>query len=401
MLTPERAIESIPDGATVVVSPACGTPTSLLAALLRRASGRGWTILSGLIFDAEDCIDALRRGEIAWRCWHPTSACAEVVTEGRLHYIPLRASRIPAYLAGIDPGVALVRVSPPDRHGWCSLGPSVSYVRAALHAARFRIAEVDPSVPRTWGDSMVHVSELQVLCDSTQAMARYTTPPPDETSRAIARHLVGLLPDRPVLQIGIGRIPETFLHELGARGIGGLRFVGMACDPMVDLASAGLLDREGEGIRGRRGPAIQAPDLLGTNKLMEWADNNPAVGVYPSTVAQDPVALAQTSRLVSINSAVEVDWTGQVNAEVARGRRISGVGGSLDFVEAATHSPGGLRVIAIPASRIVERLGDQSTVSLPRAAVDTVVTELGVARLEGLSTRERQEAMVSIAGGEA
>lgn len=392
LLSAEQAVERIPPGSSIVVSPACGTPTSLLSASSGRSAGRDWTLLSGLIFDPTCIVDAVARGDVSWRTWHPTSACQALLDDGLVQYVPLRASRVPAQLQRWGTPVALVRITPPDRHGWCSLGPSVGYPLAAVHSTRLTIAEIDPAMPRTWGMSMVHLSDIDLLCESTSPMPVYEGAKPDDRSRAIAGHLIGLLPEKPVLQLGIGRIPESLIYELASHGVGDVRFVGMGCDAMVQLAERDLLDMALED-----GPPVSSPDLLGTSTLMDFADDNPAVGVYPSTTAHSPVHLADLERLVSVNSAIEVDLAGQVNAEMINGRRISGVGGSLDFSEAATHSPEGLRVIALPASRIVQKLGDGSAVSSPRATVDVVVTERGVARVEGMSERERAEALAAIA----
>jgi acyl-CoA hydrolase len=385
------AVDRIPAGASVVASQACGTPTTLLTALAEQSTGRGWRLLSGLIFDPAAFLDAVASGDLTWRTWHPTGACAELVADGRVGYVPLRASRVPAHLerSGVD--VALVRLSPPDRHGWCSLGPTAGYALPAVHHASMVIAEIDPDLPRTRGQSMVHLSEIDVATESTSPMPTYRSAEPDHVARAIAAHLIDLLPERPVLQVGIGRIPEAFVHSLAEQRVGGLRFTGMGCDAMVALAEAGLLDTD-----LTTGPAISAPDLLGTSALMELAHDNPLVGVYPSTMAHSPLVLANQPRLVSINSAIEIDMAGQVNAELVNGRRVTGVGGSIDFAEAASLSVGGMRVIALPAARIVRQLGDGSAVSMPRAMVDVVVTERGVARLEGLSERERSMALADI-----
>jgi acyl-CoA hydrolase len=219
-------------------------------------------------------------------------------------------------------------------------------------------------------------------------------------SREIARHVLGLLPERPLLQLGIGAVPEALMAVIAEQGMSDLRFTGMASDGMVDLAERGLLDR-----RHRGGlPPISTPDMLGTRTLMQWADDNPAVGVYPSTFAHSPTDLATLDRLVSINSALEVDLAGQVNSERVRGRQISGIGGSIDFFESATHSNGGLRIVALPSttpngeiSRITPHLGEGSRVTISGALVDVVITEHGVARLEGRSSVERAEALIAIA----
>jgi 4-hydroxybutyrate CoA-transferase len=400
LITAEDAIDRIPTGSRIVASPHCGTPTTLVNALAARSAGRELCLMTGLVFVDEVITAAVRRGDLAYVTWQMNAALEPLLAEGLISYVPLRASRVPAHLAACRAEVALVRVTPPDRHGWCSLGPSVSYVRDALEHATLRIAEVDSSLPRTLGQSMVHVSDLDLLVESTDPLPVYAAATPSALSDAIAGHVMELLPERPVLQLGIGAVPEALVTALGGAGVSDLRFTGMVSDGMVELAERGLLDRR--QIAGM--PPVSGPDILGTSRVMQWAHDNPSVGMYPSTLVHSPLVLATYDRLVSINSAVEVDLSGQVNAERLKGRQISGIGGSIDFVESATHSAGGLRIIALPSttpngkiSRIVPRLGESSIVTLSGAQVQIVVTEHGAARLEGASTRERAEALVGIA----
>lgn len=398
--TPAAAVARIPDGATVVAAPSCGTPTSLLGSIAAGAGPRGITVLAGLLLDPSGLIPALDDELLTLRTWHPTPALAHQLARGTAEYVPLRASAVPTHLQTWSPDAALVRVSPPDRHGWCSLGPSASYGRAALTSARIRIAEVDPAVPRTRGDTAVHVSGFDALAEACTPMPVYTPAKQTDVTRAIAAHILELLPTAPVLQLGIGTVPEALVEALAEAEMGGLRFVGMGSDGMAKLFERGLLDHAQRGAC----PPISTPDILGTRRAMEFADGNPAVGVFESATAHAPAFLARHDRLVSINSAIEIDASGQVNAELVHGRQIAGVGGSIDFVEAASHAVTGLRIIALPSttpdgatSRIVPRLADGVPVSLPRAMVDVVVTEHGVARLAGLSMRERAEALAAIA----
>jgi 4-hydroxybutyrate CoA-transferase len=385
VVSAEMAVDRIPEGARIVVSPSCGTPTSLVTALVGAAEGRNWTLASGLVFEPELIVDAVDAGTVRWRTWHPTTACERVFDQDGFGYVPLRASQVPGLLASGRFEAAVIRVTPPDRNGWFSLGPSAGYPAIAADVAGICIAEVDPSMPRTWGQSMVHSSQLDVLVESTSPMPVYKAASPDDTSRAIARNVIDLLPSEPVLQLGIGKIPEAMVHTLAEEGVGPVTFVGMGSDGMVDLADRGLL-----GPRPYQGPSICAPDLLGTARLMEYAHDNPDVGVYPSSIAHSAILLSGRDRLVSVNSALEVDLKGQVNAETIKGRRVTGVGGSYDFAEAATWSNGGTRVIAVPSNRIVERLGEGSAVTVPTALVDVVVTELGAVRLQGLTEKERE-----------
>jgi 4-hydroxybutyrate CoA-transferase len=394
-----EALDRIPTGGRIIAGACCGGPTSLLRGVAERSAGRGWLLWTGLLLDDGGVYDAARAGDLSLATWHVAGAGRKLLEDGLLDFAPVRASRLEHCISSWGLDAALVRVSPPDANGWCSLGPSVAYARTAIEAAKLCIAEVDEALPRTHGASTVHVSELDVLVPSTTETPRYRSARPDELSQAIARNVLTLLPDRPVLQLGIGTVTEALVAALLEERVDGLRFVGMGMDAMADLAEHGLLARTGE--------AIESPDLLGTERLMEFADENPVVGMYPSTIAHAPRVLARHDRLVSVNSAVEVDLSGQVNSEMVAGRQLAGIGGSIDFVEAASQAAAGVRIIAIPSttrngaqSRIVSRLTADATVTIPRGMVDFVVTEHGIAQLEGRTTAERAEALIEVAAPE-
>jgi acyl-CoA hydrolase len=393
------ALNRIPAGGHIIAGVCCGGPTSLLCGVAEQSSGRGWLLSTGLLLDDGGVYQAVGSGDLRLATWHVAGAGRELVERGLADYVPIRASQLEKRLATWDIDAALVRITPPDSEGWCSLGPSAGFTLTAIRTAKLCIAEVDETLPRTFGDSRVHASALDVLVPSTTATPTYTPPAPDDVSRAIARRVVGLLPDQPVLQVGIGGVTAAIVTTLAEQGVGQLRFVGMGTDAMVDLFERDLLDRPTSGL-----PAIESPDLVGTQRLMRFAHENPVVGVYPSSVAHSPQRLARHERLVSVNTAVEIDLSGQVNSEVIAGRQIAGIGGSIDFVEAATHSAGGMRIIALPSttrdgerSRIVPRLDANATVTIPRGMVDIVVTEHGTAQLEGRTIRQRAEALIDIA----
>jgi 4-hydroxybutyrate CoA-transferase len=394
-----RAIALIPQRATIVAGPGCGTPTSLLAALAESAKPElGWELWSGLLLGELPFIEAVRKKQLGYRTWHVTRETQDLVSGGSAAFVPVRGADVPALLADRRVDVALVRVSPPDRHGFCSLGTSVSYPRPLIDIAAIVIGEVDEDMPRTEGRSRVHVSAFDALMPSTSPTPQYRTPPPGETSRRIAEHILPLLPRRAALQLGIGGVPEALTALLAEADLGPLRCIGMGNDAMVELFDRGVLERD----RIVPHPAIAAVELMGTRVLLDFADGNPAIGVYPVGEAGDPRALGRIDRFVSINSALEVDLLGQVNAEWVGGRQVSGIGGSVDFVEAARASDGGLRVVAMPStagarSRIVPVLAPGAPVSVPRHALQLVVTEYGAADLRGLSTRERSEALIAIA----
>ncbi|MCV6991685.1 acetyl-CoA hydrolase/transferase family protein [Mycobacterium timonense] len=394
-MDPVAALTLAGDGAHLVAGPGCGAPTTLLHAINKEAAGRGWTLSSGLLLGDYPFLDAVRAGDLRYRTWHVMAPVADLVADGVAAFLPARASRIAALLQARGVDVALVRVTPPDRHGYRSLGPSAGYSLDALRLARVRIGEVDPDLPWTFGNTTVHDSMFDALIDSADETPQYASAKPSAVSNRIAEHIVDLLPRNPTLQIGIGSIPEAVVNALSDADLGEVRFTGMATDEMVELFERGVIPADGAA------GAILSPELMGTQRLMRFADRNPALAVHPSSTAHNAAVLGRTPRLVSINTAIDVDVSGQVNSEVLRGRQISGVGGSLDFVDAASRSAGGLRVIALPSatpdgsrSRIVSSI---ATVTVPRSMVDAVVTEYGVARLDGRSVTERQQALIAIA----
>lgn len=391
------ALARIPEGAHIVSAPGMGAPTTVLQAIGAAAEGRGWTLSSGLFLDDYPFLEAVVDGRLAYRTWHVMAPVRDLVAQGVVDYVPARASRIAGMLARSGVGAALVRVSPPNVAGYCSLGPSASYGLPAVRQAGLVIAEIDPAVPRTCGDTLVHVSRFDSVVESLTPMPTYTSAASSEIARTIAAQVLALLPADLTLQIGVGAIPETLVRLLAGADLGTLRFVGMATDEMVDLFEAGVL-RAADVVPS---PAVLSPDMMGTSRLLSFADDNPAIGMYPSGVSHDAATLGSIERFVSVNTAIEIDLHGNVNSEVIGGRQIAGPGGSLDYIDTATRSPGGLRIIAVPSassdgsiSRIVPAL---SAVTIPRSMVDVVVTEYGVARLDGRSTRERSEALAAIA----
>jgi 4-hydroxybutyrate CoA-transferase len=356
----------------------------------------GMSLFSGLLLGDYPFMDAVEHGHISYATWHVMPAVRRLVADGTVGFHPVRASQVPRLLIDLSIDTALIRVSPPDRHGFCSLGPSVSYPRGAVRRAQTVIAEIDPAVPRTRGESEIHVDEIDLAVESTAPMAEYRRAAPDEVSRAIAHHLVSILPDRPTIQVGIGSIPEAFVDRLLSDRVEGLRFAGMGTDGMADLFEAGLLDLE-----HRYGyPAIMSAELMGSSRLMEFADDNAALATYTTERGITASSLSEIDRFVTINSALQVDLTGQVSAEAMGAKQISGVGGSIDFTESALHSRGGVRVIALAsddvrrnATKIVESLAPGSPVTLPRHSVDWVVTEHGAVQLASLTLTERADAL--------
>jgi 4-hydroxybutyrate CoA-transferase len=396
--TLEQVMSLVGPGSAVVASPGCGTPATLLRGLAERSHHVGVTLYSGLQIDGYPFLDAVHPAGFRLITWHVNGPLRSRVGDGVVEYVPARAAHVPQLLSRWNVNVALVRVSPPDRHGYHSLGPSASYPLTATRTAPIVIAEIDPDVPRTFGN-WIHRSRITASIDSETPMPEYHAAAPDDTSTAIARRVVGVLPERPVLQLGIGANPEALTSHLGDVDLGPLRFVGMATDAMAHLHDVDRLDLDAV----YPAPAILAAEVMGTRTVMEFVDQNPVVGVRESAHSHHPAGLRGLDRFVSVNSAVAVDLTGQVNAETVSGRQISGIGGSTDYCETAFASEGGLRILALPStsgdgkhSRIVPPAEIGDTVTHPRSSIDIVVTEHGVADLRGRSLSERSELLIAI-----
>lgn len=393
------AMALVGSGAKVVASPGCGAPSTLLAGLAQRSHEVAIELFSGLQIDGAPFLADADLDHLHYRTWHVMGPVRALVEAGRVHYVPVRASEVPRLLGlwGVD--VTLLRVSPADHHGFHYLGPSCSYPMVSALRTPVVIAEIDPAVPMVHGTAL-HRSHITATVESSVPMPHYAAQVPDDTAVRIVEHLMPLLPTRPALQLGIGVIPEAVTAALLAYDLGPLRFVGMATDAMVDVYEAGRLDTS----RLVPDPAILAAELMGGPRLMAFAHDNPLVGVFPSTWTHNAVELSRLDRLVSINTAIEIDVSGQVNAETVGSRQVSGIGGSIDYAEAAYHSEGGLRVLALPAttpdgsrSRIVSQLGPGSAVTVSRSLADIVVTEFGVAELRGRSVEERRRALAAVA----
>jgi acyl-CoA hydrolase/RimJ/RimL family protein N-acetyltransferase len=326
----------------------------------------------------------------------------EAVQAGRADFMPVFLSEIPGLIRSrrVRIDVALIQVSPPDRYGYVSLGVSVDVVRAAVDSADLLIAAVNPNMPRTFGDSFIHVSALHALVPSDEALPELTPPAPDEVSRAIGRHVATLIPDGATLQTGIGRIPHAVLDALSSHSDLGVH-TEMLSDSVIDLCEAGVINGKKKTLlKGK----LVTSFVMGTRRLYDWVNENPSVELQPSDFTNDPLQIAKNDAMISINSALAVDLTGQVASDTVSGRFFSGIGGQVDFVRGAARSRGGKPIIALPStakdgqvSRIRSVLEEGAGVVTSRGDVHYVVTEYGVAELWGRSVRERATALIDIA----
>jgi 4-hydroxybutyrate CoA-transferase len=390
------ATEAIRDhvraGDSVLLGTGAGVASTLQAALVADA-GRlaGLRLSGGLQIGDYAFMAPVRDGTWSFDTWHVMPPIRADVQSGLVGFHLIRGGMVPRRIRASAPDVFLATVSPPDARGRVSLGASVSYAMRAAHSARVVLGEINPDMPVTRGDSLVSMDRFATLVDSDAPLPTYRTRGLDERDFQIARFIRDLLPDPATVQIGIGGVPEALVGLLREDRPDDLRLFGMGIDAMVPLLQE--LDRPG---------AYAGGELLGTTELYRFSHDNPLVEQYPSERILSVPELARHPHFVSVNAALQVDLTGQVNSEWA-GRQISGPGGAVDFVDAALLSEGGVSFIGIRStgpdgsSNVVSALPAGTPVTIPRHSVQIVVTEYGVADLRGLPVRARAQALASVA----
>jgi len=325
----------------------------------------------------------------------------DAVAAGEADYTPIFLSEVPRlFRSGRVPiDVALIQVTPPDEHGFCSLGVSVDIVKPAIECARVIIAEVNPRMPRTLGDSFIAADAIDTMVEHDSPLPEVTHPPPDDVSRAIGRWVGSLVEDGATLQIGIGSIPDAILESLTEKHDLGLH-TEMLSDGTLPLIQSGVINNSRKTLHPGK---IIASFVMGTQRLYDFVDDNPLVELHPNDYVNDPFVIAQNERMVAINAAIEVDLTGQVCSDSLGHLFYSGIGGQVDFIRGAARSKGGRPIIALPStaedgtiSRIVSQLKPGAGVVTSRGDVHYVVTEYGVADLYGRSARQRAMALIGI-----
>lgn len=385
-------------GDRIVFGQACGEPTTLVEALIAQGPAIGdlgafiATSFSGLF--TPETASAFRLSSMG-----AIGALRSMTKANALDVIPVHVGQVaPLITAGVMPcDVAMIQVSPPDAAGNHSTGLISDYVRAAVEKARVVIAEVNAQVPFVPGET-VHASEIDLAVRVDRAPVEVAPAKIGETDEAIARHCAEYIGDGSVIQTGVGAVPDAILRLLHDRKDLGVHS-GMLGDGLVELAEAGVLTNARKEID--RGVSINGA-LIGSARLYQWAHENASLRMTPTSYTHDAGVLGQLSRLVTINSAVEVDLTGQVNAEQVGNSYVGGTGGQVDFVRAGARSPGGASLMVLAAtakggalSKIVPRLG--GPVTSARTEVDVVVTEFGAAELKGQTLAERARRLVAIA----
>ena len=398
-----EAVAGIASGHQVFVHGGAATPTALLEALAARAQELHDV---GMIhFHTEGPAPHLApemEGHLRHRALFIGANARAAVNEGRADYVPVFLSDVPElFTCGVLPlDSVLINVSTPDAHGFCSLGTSVDAALAATRSARTVIAQLNRSMPRTLGDSFVHVDEIDLAIKVDQPPYEHLEPPIGDVERHIGEHVAELVPDRATIQMGIGSIPAAVgLALRGKRDLG--IHTELFTDPVLDLVEAGAVTGAAKEIN--RGKIVTA-FLMGSQRLYDFVHDNPMIEMRPVDYTNDTSVIRRFGRMVAVNSAIAIDLTGQVSADSIGTRFYSGVGGQMDFMRGAALAEEGRAIIALPStaaggtiSRITPVLSEGAGVVTSRAHVRTVVTEYGIAELFGRSVRERAAALIAIA----
>lgn len=403
LVSAEVAVKHIKSGDRVVVQHAAGEPLTLVDAMVKNKDAYKDVEIVHLV--------ALGKGEytmpeMAGNFTHNAlfvgASTRKSVNDARADFTPCFFSEVPKMFKEnyLPVDVALIQVTPPDVHGFCSLGVSVDYTKGAAECAKVVIAQVNAKMPRTFGESLIHVSEIDYIVEASEQILQINPPKITEIERAIGENCAKLVEDGSTLQLGIGAIPDAVLMFLKDKKDLGIHSE-MISDGVLDLIEAGVITNKMKTIHKGK---IVVTFLMGTQRLYDFIDNNPMIEMYPVDYVNNPMVVAKNYKMVCINSCIQVDLMGQVCAESIGLRQFSGVGGQVDFGRGASMGENGKSIIAMPStaahgkiSRIVSLLDEGAAVTTSRNDVHYIVTEYGIANLKGKSLKERARALINIA----
>ena len=408
MVTAEEAVSHIDSGQRVFLTGNCSMPVETLAALVERAPNLSHVeIVHVLTLGPGSYATPEMEGHLRVNALFIADNVRQAVNEGRADFTPVFLSEIPGLFkyGRLPLDVAIVHLSPPDEHGFCSFGVEISVTKPAAQSARVVIAEVNAQMPRTLGDAFIHVSKIDYIVPVDYPLTEIRMADTTALSKCIATHIARLIPDGATLQTGIGAIPDAVLHQLGAHQHLGIH-TELFSDGVIDLVEKGIIDGERKSLHPGK---IVSSFMIGTKRLYDFVHDNAVIEMHPSEYTNDPFIVAQNDRMVAINSAIEVDLTGQVCSDSIGTRFYSGVGGQVDFIYGASRSKGGVPIIALPAtamvkgqlvSKIVPTLKTGAGVITTRNHVHYVVTEHGAADLYAKTIRQRARALIDVAAPE-
>lgn len=400
-VSPEEAVRHVKSGDRVVITHATGESTLLSDALVGRGDLENVEIVHMVAMGKAAYCQPGMEHHFRHNSLFLGGTTRQAIADGRGDFTPVFFSEIPElFRTRLHPNVVLLHLSPPDEHGYCSFGVSVDYTKPAAEVADILIAQINRNMPRTLGDSFIHINAIDFIVEADTLIIELAPPKITDIERAIGEHCASLVKDGDTLQLGIGAIPDAvllFLKEKRDLGIHSEMF----SDGVVQLVESGVITNKRKNIH--KGKSVAA-FLMGTRRLYDYVDNNPEVEMWPVDYVNNPRVIAQNDNLVSINSCVQVDLMGQVVSTSVGLKQISGVGGQVDFVRGANMSKGGRTIMAMPStaakgtvSKIVSLIDEGAAVTTSRYDVNYVVTEQGIAELKGRTLRERARALIGIA----
>ena len=401
--TANEALRCVQSGMRVYIQPGCAEPETLVEALIQRAPFvEDVEIVHMMTMGKAPYVAPEMAGHFRHNAVFIGGNVRDAVNEGRADYTPVYLSEIEdLFESGAMPlDVALIEVSPPDSHGFCSFGVGVDTTLTAARLARYVVAQVNDEMPRTYGDSFIQVNKIDAIVESSRPLCALKKPEVTEMQVAIARNVASLIEDGSVLQTGIGGIPDAVLPLLMDRKDLGVHSE-LVSDGVIPLIDAGVITGARKNFKPRK---IILGFALGSKNLFDYVDNNPIFEFHPTAYTNDPALIARNDKMVAINSALQVDITGQVCSDSIGTYFYSGIGGQVDFLRGASRSKGGKPIIALSStakggtiSRITPMLAPGAGVVTSRGLIRYVVTEYGVAYLHGKSIRERAQALIEIA----
>lgn len=395
-------VAHVKSGDRVFVHGAAATPTPLLETLCDRSDLEGVVLYHLHLEGACRFADASHQGRFRSVSLFTGPALRKPIEEGRADFMPIFLSDIPRLFSSrqIPLDVAIVQVSAPDRHGVCTLGTSVDTARAAVDSAKIVIAEVNERFPRTHGNASIKLERITAFVQTDRPLPEAHKPAPTEVENRIGEQIAALVEDGACLQMGIGAIPDAVLARLGNKHDLGIH-TEMFSDGLIPLLQAGVVTNRKKRVHAGRTVTSFAN---GTKKLFDFVHDNSMIEFHPCDRTNDTALISENPKVTAINSALEIDLSGQVCADSIGHRIYSGIGGQMDFIRGAAQSPGGKPILALPStaaggklSRIVPSLKPGAGVVTTRGHVHWIVTEYGAANLHGMTLRERAEALIGLA----
>ena len=402
LITADQAATKIVSGNRVATGHACAEPITIINAMVKNKDAyKDVEIVHMVPMGKDEYTKPGMESHFIHNALFVGASTKEAVAQGRADFTPVFFSKIPDLFRKYLPiDVALIQVSSPDEHGCCSFGVSVDYTKTAAECAKVVIAEVNKQMPRTMGDSFINLSDIDYIVESNHPLIELTPPKIGDVEKAIGKNCASLIEDGSTLQLGIGAIPDAvllFLKEKKDLGI----HSEMISDGVVELVEAGVITGKAKTLHKGK---IVVTFLMGTKRLYDFVDNNPMVEMYSVDYVNDPSVVAKNNKMVCVNSAIQVDFMGQVNAEMIGPTQFSGTGGQVDFIRGASMAKNGKAIIAMPStackgkvSRIKPYLDEGAAVTTLRNDVQYVVTEYGIAQLKGKTLKNRAKALINIA----